>query len=134
MYFLLILISILVSEMMWSYTSYSSVSQWITAESSSSYKWCRYYQDYTYGYSWTSSDTSTYCGGSSYYRCSTDTTYLPTNSKKLLCPKDSSNWNTHDIIFNPIINKIHLLIIIELKSEVWPSYKINRFTLKVFLF
>ena len=121
MHFLTFLIFVFVNRIMCSYTSYSSVSQWLSAESSASYKWCKYIMDYTSGYSCTSSDTSTYWGGDSLYRCSTNTTYLPENSKKLLCPTDSSNWNTrcsliliieHEVYFNWMKNYAVLLIII----------------------
>ena len=77
-----------------SYTSSTSASQWITTESQSSSKWCRNSSNYTSGYSCTSSDTSAVWGGDSNYRWSSETSNLPQNSKKLLCPVDTTYWNT----------------------------------------
>ena len=94
MHFPIALFAVLIGQSFGSYYIDTTTSKWISVESSSSDKWCRFNQTYTSGYYCTSSDTSTYWGGDSYYRCSSETSYLPQNSKKLLCPVDTTYWNT----------------------------------------
>ena len=78
-----------------SYTSSSSTSTWLNYESDASYKWWRYLTTTSTGNYWASSDTSYAWGGSpNDFRCSTDSSYLPQNSKKLLCPTDYTSWNS----------------------------------------
>ena len=77
-----------------SYSYSTSISTWITYENSSSDKWWRYSTSTTSGYAWSYSDSSSVWGGSSYYRCSDDSSSLPQNSKKLLCPSDLINCNS----------------------------------------
>ena len=77
-----------------SYTSSSSISTCITYESDTSKKWWRYSTTTSSGYACSSTETSSVWGGSSSYRWSSDSSsYLPQNSKKLLCPTDYSNCN-----------------------------------------
>ena len=80
-----------------------STSSWVNYLNNASYKWWRYYTYDTYGYYCPSSDSTTYWGGSSSVRCSTESSYLPNNSKKLLCPKDSTYCNSAVFINNKII-------------------------------
>ena len=88
----LIAIAILIRTSTSSYSYTSSMSTCITYENSALYKWCRYSTTTSSGYAWDASDTSSFCGGSSNYRCSSDSSsYLPQNSKKLLCPTDYTN-------------------------------------------
>ena len=78
-----------------SYTSSYSTSTCKTYEDTSTKKWCRYSSTSSFnsGYAWDYSDTSSVWGGSSSYRWSSQTSYLPGNSKRFLCPTDSSNCN-----------------------------------------
>jgi len=70
-------------------TSYDN-DDWVSTLNSSSKKWCRYSSTTSYGYIWDKTNSSSYCGGYSYSRCSDDGSYyLPQNAKKLLCPTDS---------------------------------------------
>ena len=77
-----------------------STSDWISYENNASYKWCRYSTSTYYGYYCPSSDSTTYWGGSSSYRCSTDSSYLPNNAKKLLCPTDSTYCSSVGLVSN----------------------------------
>ena len=103
MNFILMLFVLILSTSSCSYTASSQTSDWISAESSSSYKWCRYSTTYTSGYSWTYWDESTVWEGDSLYQCSTETSKLPQNSKKLLCPIDTTSCNTRDKDLNFVI-------------------------------
>ena len=86
---------ILISHSLCSYTSSPSISTCITYENNALYKWCRHSTTTSSGYACTASDSTSYCGGSTYYRCSGDSSfYLPHNAKKLLWPTDYSNWNS----------------------------------------
>ena len=94
---ILILIFILVNQSICSYTVSSSTSQWVTIVNSSNYKWCRFYTFYTTNYYWLTTDPKVQSGAvgdESYYRCSTETDYLPQNSKYLLWPESTTDWNT----------------------------------------
>ena len=94
----LIAIILLIQWLMWSYTTSFSTSTWITYENDSNLKWCRYLSTTTSGYGWDASDSSSACGGNLNYRCSSDSAKLPQNSKKLLWPEDSTNWNSQIFI------------------------------------
>ena len=78
-----------------SYTNSNTVASCLGYESNTSFKWCRNSTTLDSGYAWSVSDyNSAVCGGSTSYRWSIDSQYLPQNSKKLLCPTDSDSWNT----------------------------------------
>ena len=83
---------------MWVLTVHSylyswSISDCITYESDTSKKWWRYSTSTTQGYGCSFTETSSVWGGNSTYIWSSDSSYLPQNSKKLLCPHDSSSCN-----------------------------------------
>ena len=90
---ILILTFILVNQSICSYIASDSTSQWVSIENSSAYKWCRYSTYYAMGYYCSTSDQATPFGDDPNYKCSSDTSSLPQNSKYLLWPVSTSDWN-----------------------------------------
>ena len=71
------------------YTTSTSTSSCLSYESGSNTKWCKEYTSTTSGYLCSTSETTGYWGGYSSVRWSTDSSYLPQNAQKLLCPANS---------------------------------------------
>ena len=72
----------------------TSLSQCVTNSNSGSYKWCKFHSTTSYGYICPYYESSTYWNYYNDMRWSTDSSYLPQNSKYLLCPTYSSYWST----------------------------------------
>lgn len=79
-----------------------SLSDCISYEDNSNYKWCRAISSYSSGYFWSNEDTSNLWGGTSEYIWSDNKSQLPKNSKRFLCPQLSSQCGTQTFEINQL--------------------------------
>lgn len=78
------------------YTTHSTAQDCKSCIGNGSKEWCKYRTSTSYGYCCDLTHSSSYCGDSSSYLCSSDSSKFPQNAKEILCPKDYSSCGDQD--------------------------------------